>query len=85
MMAMKQVSLHTSNSATVGAHQRSQNIVHCVSLDSQYSIERALESEKGQSLHMQNIAVKSGADVHSKYACARHIYYDLEAWPVRKS
>ena len=46
MMAMKQVSLYTSNSAAVGAHQRSQNIVHCVSLDRQYSIVKARERSK---------------------------------------
>ena len=46
MMAMKQVSLHTSKSAAVGTHQRSQNIVHCVSLDRQYSIVRARERSK---------------------------------------
>ena len=46
MMALKQVSLHTSNSAAVGTHQRSQNIVHCVSLDRQYSMVRARERPK---------------------------------------
>ena len=46
MMAMKQVSLHTSNSAAVGTHERRQNIVHCVSLDPQYSIVSAHERSK---------------------------------------
>ena len=57
MMAMKHISLHANNSAAVRTHQRSQNIVHCISLDRQYNIARARE---GQSLHMQNIATKSG-------------------------
>ena len=41
MIAMKQVSLHTNNSAGIGTHQRSHNIMHCVSLDCQYSTARA--------------------------------------------
>ena len=62
-MAMKQVSLHTSNSAAVRTHQRSQNIVHCVSFDRQYSIVRARERSK-----FTNIDVKSGAAMRVRQA-----------------
>ena len=35
MIAMKQVLLHTSNSAAVGIYEGSPNIVYCVGLDRQ--------------------------------------------------
>ena len=55
---MKQVLLHTNTPAEIGAHQHSHNVMHCVSLDRQYSIARAHGSSKF--IHMQNIALKSG-------------------------
>ena len=46
MMAMKQVSLHTNNSAVVGTHLRSHNITHCVSLVCQFFAVECYFSEK---------------------------------------
>ena len=71
---MKQVSLHTSNSPAVRTHQRSRNIVHCVSVDRQYSIVRARERSK---FTYAKYCRESVAAMHSKRTCARHIYYDL--------
>ena len=67
MMAMEQVSLNNSNSAGIGTHQPSHNIMHYVSLDRQYSTARASGSSKFTLLF---IAVKSGATQDAPFPVA---------------
>ena len=69
MMAMKQVSLHINNSAGIGTHQRLHNIMHCTSLDHQYSKAKA-HARSTFILYVQNIAVKSGAAMFTESEAA---------------